>query len=654
MSEHSPPTARLIRFGAFELDPKAGELRKSGMKTRLPEQSLQLLMLLLQQPGEVVTREEMRKRLWPNGTFVDFDHSLNAAMKRLREALDDSADNARFVETLPRHGYRFIYPVDVGAIHESPLPDTVAPVAPVFPPAADVGAGLAPPTRAPQAASLRRRIIAATGALLAIVAALLALNVGGLRDRFMRRAAAVPKIGSMAVLPLENLSGDPEQEYFADGMTEELITNLGKISALRVISRTSVMQYKGTKKPLPQIARELNVDALVEGAVLRSGDRVRITAQLIQARPEKHLWAESYERDLRDILALQGEVAQDITREIKIGVAPEEHSRLTHARPVNPGAYEDYLRGRYFWDTRTEKGVRKSLEYYQQALKVDPGYAPAYAGMAASFMVLANRSFDPPHEAWGKVKDNALKALELDEALAEAHTAWAVYNYGYAHDWTTMEKEYLRAIQLNPGYATAHLWYGQCIATFGRLDEALEEIKRAQELDPLSRITNNGLGRILYLVRRYDDAILQFRKTIELDPSLALAHWALGTVHQQKGLFKEAVEEFRKAVELSGSAPYYVGVLGGAYAVAGRKSEAVAMLRTLEKQSKHQYVTPHAFAEVYAGLGDKDRAILLYEKAFDERSIWLGQVYFKVDPRFDSWRSDPRFQDLLRRMNFPP
>jgi len=524
---------------------------------------------------------------------------------------------------------------------------------------ARVGAGLAPSADGEGKALPYRMIGATIAVLLVIVAAVLvALNVAGLRDRLLtsagaRPASSAPKIESIAVLPLENLSGDKEQDYFADGMTEELITTLAKISALKVISRTSVMQYKGTKKSLPDIARELNVDAIVEGSVLRAGGQVRVTAQLIQASTDQHLWAESYERDLRDILALQSDVARAITEEIKVKVTPQEQARLARARPVNPEAHELYLRGLFFWNMRTEEGLRKSLEYFQQALKLDPGYAPAYAGMAFSFTILANRSFDPPLETWPKVKDAALKALELDEGLAEAHAALGAYNYGYAHDWATMEKEFLRAVQLNPGYASAHSWRGECIATFGRLDEAFEEIKRAQELDPLSRITNNSLGRILYLLRRDDDAILQFRKTIELDPSLALAHWALGTAYQQKGLLREALEEFRKAVELSGSTPYYVGVLGGALAAGGKKGEALALLRTLEKQSKQRYVTPHALAEVYAGLGEKDRAILLYEKAFDERSIWLGQVYFKVDPRFDSWRSDPRFQDLLRRMKFP-
>ena len=518
---------------------------------------------------------------------------------------------------------------------------------------ARVGAGLAPSADGEGKALPYRMIGATIAVLLVIVAAVLvALNVAGLRERLLPRKAA-PRIQSLAVLPLENLSGDKEQDYFADGMTEELITTLAKISALKVISRTSVMQYKGTKKSLPDIARELNVDAIVEGSVLRAGGQVRVTAQLIQASTDQHLWAESYERDLRDILALQSDVARAITEEIKVKVTPQEQARLARAHPVNPEAHELYLRGLFFWNMRTEEGLRKSLEYFQQALKLDPGYAPAYAGMAFSFTILANRSFDPPLETWPKVKDAALKALELDEGLAEAHAALGAYNYGYAHDWATMEKEFLRAVQLNPGYASAHSWRGECIATFGRLDEAFEEIKRAQELDPLSRITNNSLGRILYLLRRDDDAILQFRKTIELDPSLALAHWALGTAYQQKGLLREALEEFRKAVELSGSTPYYVGVLGGALAAGGKKGEALALLRTLEKQSKQRYVTPHALAEVYAGLGEKDRAILLYEKAFDERSIWLGQVYFKVDPRFDSWRSDPRFQDLLRRMKFP-
>jgi len=639
--EVTRPNARTpVRFGVFEVDLLAGELRRNGSKVKLQEQPFQLLVMLLEHPGEVVTREEIQQKLWPSDTFVDFEHSINAAVKRLREALDDSADNPRFVETLHRRGYRFIAPVDVGAIHELPLPITGP--------------------RAIHESPLRRRWVVAVagGVVVAVVAVLFALNVAGLRKRLAaivvgaQHAAPLPKIESIAVLPLENLSHDPEQEYFADGMTDALITNLGKIRALRVISRTTAMHFKGTKKTLPEIARELNVDAVVEGSVLRSGNRVRVTANLLHAPTDRHLWANSYESELRDVLVLQGEVARAIAEEVRIKLTPEEQARLTPTRPVNPEAFEAYLRGRYFWNRRTEEALKKGIEFFGQALEKDPAYALAYAGLADSYCVLGDYSFLPPKEAIPRAKAGATKALELDETSAEAHTSLAFVKHRYEWDWLGAEREFKRAIELNPNYATAHHWYSDYLEQMGRHDEAITEIKRAQQLDPLSLIINAVVGRRFRSARRYDEAVEQLRKTLEMDPNFAVAHWLLGDAYEQKGKYESAIAEYQKGRSASGGSVYLVAALGHVYAAAGNRREALKILGELKELSKRTYVSPLSIGSIYNALGDKDQALEWLEKAYQDRAA--GMTDLKLDPMPDPLRSDPRFQNLLRRMNFPP
>jgi serine/threonine protein kinase len=494
--------------------------------------------------------------------------------------------------------------------------------------------------------------------LVAVGAVILGLNIGGLRDRLMwlvgaRHGVPLPRIESLAVLPLANLSGDPEQEYFADGMTEELITNLGKISALRVISRTSVMRYKKTEKPLPQIARELGVDGIVEGSVLRVGDRVRITAQLIQAEQERHLWAESYERDLRDILALQSEVARAIANEIRLKLTPQEQTRLASARPVNPEAYRLYLIGRFLWNKRTEEGFKNAIEHFQRALEIDAGYAPAYAGLADSYILLSTHGFLPPKEAIPRGKAAAQKALGIDESLAEAHTSLAKAYHGYDWDWSACEKEFKRAIELNPNYATAHLWYGNYLSDMGRHAEAMAEVQRAQQLDPLSPIISTGVAAFGYFyARQYDQAIGRLRNTVSLFPDFAFAYFSLGDAYVANGTYQEAIVAYQKARSLSGASAAEVAALGQAYAKGGIRGYYLWDLRRLREESKHRYVTAFAFAYLFAGLGEKDRAFSYLEKAYEDRDS--GLTYLQIQPAFDPLRSDPRFQDLLRRMNFPP
>jgi len=522
-----------------------------------------------------------------------------------------------------------------------------------------VGAGLvASPEGRPRGAPLRKwRLVGIAGAAIVVAAAvLLTLNVAGLRDRLAaivgaQGLAPLPRIQSIAVLPLANLSGDPEQEYFTDGMTEELIAQLGQIEALRVISRTSVMQYKGVKKPLPQIARELNVDAVIEGSVLRSGNRVRITAQLIQAATDKHLWARSYERGLGDVLALQSEVAGAIANEIQIKVTPQEQARLATARPVNPDAHEAYLKGRFYWNLRSHEGVKKGMEYFQQAIEKDPGYALAYTGLADSYVLLGGYLM-APKEAYPLAKAAALKAIELDATLGEAHASLAGAKIDYDWDWVGAEKELKRAIELNPGYATAHQRYAYYLTVVGRFNEAFAEAKRAQELDPLSPAIYYTWGVALLYARRYDEAIAKFRSALELNAGYPAAHMSMGVAYEQEKLYAQAISQYQMMIALNHGDPRLSSTIARVYWAEGKRIEALSIMSRLEEFEKGKNAPCRGAPVTYAALGDTDRAFAQLEKAYEDRCQYL--VFLKVAPGYDPMHSDPRFQDLLRRMNFPP
>jgi len=498
--------------------------------------------------------------------------------------------------------------------------------------------------------SRRSWVLAGSGAVVVLAVLLFALNVGGLRDRWGAKAVA-PRVQRLAVLPLENLMGDPTQEYLVDGMTEALIADLGQIEDLRVISRTSVMQYKGVKKALPQIARELNVDSVIEGSVLRSGGRVRITAQLIQATTDTHLWARSYERDLRDVLTLQSDVAQAIANEIKVKLTPQEQARLARSGPVNPEAHEAYLKGRYFWNLRTEEGLKKGTELFEQAIEKDPGYALAYAGLADSYSVLGLRILIAPREAYPRAKAAASKALEMDETLAEAHASMGLAELEYDWDWVGAEKEFKRALELNPSYATAHQWYAVYLSCMGRHNEALAEIKRAEEFDPLAPIISVAGGSIFLSARRYDEALAQCRKALELNAGFYLAHSCLGLAYEHERLYEEAVSEYQKAIALEPASPRLAANLARAYAAAGKRSDALKIISNLKELSKQRYISPFGIAMIYAALGDFDQTFEWLEKAYQDRSVGLAEL--RGNQRINLLRSDPRFQDLLRRMKFP-
>jgi TolB-like protein/Tfp pilus assembly protein PilF len=565
-----------VRFGEFEVDLRAGELRKGNIKVKLQKQPFQILEILLEHVGEVVSREELRERIWPADTFVDFDQGLSNAIKRLREALSDSAEKPRFIETIPRRGYRFI-----GSVGKSPA-----------------------------------------GA-----------------------------IESIAVLPLENLSRDPEQEYFADGLTEALITNLAKISALHVVSRTSAMQYKGVHKSLREIGRDLGVTGIVEGTVLRSGSQVRISVQLIDASSDSHLWAENYDRDLRDILALQSEVAHAIAKEVRVKLTREEKQQISQVRALDPESYEIYLKGRYHWKRRSRGELAKARQCFEEAIAKDSTYAPAYAGLADCLSLLDWWCFTSTEEGCGKAKQLATKALELDPDLADAHVSLAWVRTFYDYDFASAEVEFKRALELNPSHAQAHSWRGFYLALMGRHEDGCAEIKRANYLDPQSMV-NQVLGVALLFGRRFDEAIIQFEQGLDLDSSFSPAHlWGLCNAYTFKSLHERAIDVGKKAVAVSHGATLFMTVLGEAYAAAGRVDEARSVLQQLQQSSRHPYIPPYFVARIHAALGEKEEALRWLEIAYRKRSGHL--VGLKTDPRFDDLHSAAGFQDLLRRMNFP-
>ncbi|HEX8881866.1 MAG TPA: tetratricopeptide repeat protein [Candidatus Acidoferrum sp.] len=627
------------RFGVFEVDLRAGELRKRGLQVRLQEQPFQVLVLLLEHPGEVVTREELQKKLWPADTFVDFDHGLNKAINKIRDALGDSAESPRFVETVARRGYRFL--AEVRAVDGSTARSSEPPVE-----APSQAKGRGPANLADLSAG-HKRLAALLAWGLPVLVLLLLISIAW---TFYSRNRAAPPIRSLAVLPLESLSGDASQDYFADGMTDELITDLGQIRALRVISRTSVMPYKGARKPLAQIARELNVDAVVEGTVRRSGNQVRITARLIEARADKHLWDHHYEGDLRDTLLLQNQVALAIADRIRVSLNPQEDAALKNNKAVNPEAYVSYLKGRYFWNKRTANGLKAAVAYFNQALDEDPSYAQAYSGLADTYALLGDWQYAvmTPKEALPKAKAAAVKALELNSALGEAHNSLAFCLDGFDWDFESAEKEFRRAIELNPGYATAHHWYAWHLALVGRNAEAITEMKKAQNLDPLSLIINADLAELLLIAHSYDESIEQSRKTIEMDPNFGLAHNQLAQAYLQKQNTGEAISELQKAIRLSGDSPTCTANLARAYTKAGKRDEALNLLSDLKKGSNPAYSRATEIALVYAALGDKDQAMRWLEKGYEER--FNPGVLLR--PGFDPLRSDPRFQDLLRRIGY--
>lgn len=621
MAANAQPSHRL-RFDEFEIDLQSAELWVHGNRTRLQDQPFQLFRVLLERHGEIVTRDELKRKLWPADTFVDFDDGLNTAVRKIRDALGDSAEKPRYIETLPRRGYRFV--------------GQLADVAPAILPS---------PVEGSKGFLSRRRKV-----LLAAVVALAAISVAFSLYRGSAKGAKQPPIRSLAVLPLKNLSGDPTQEYLADGLTEGLIGRLSAIRNLRVISRTSVMRLKDTHLSIPEIAKTLQVDAIVEGSVIRDGSRIRVHAQLIRAATDEHFWSQAYDRELRDVLSLQSDVAQSIARKVEVTITGEEHASLSSARAVDPEAYEAYLKGRYYWNKRTADSMPKAAFYFEQAIRKDPGYGAAYSGLADCNSGLAWHGFMSPAEVLPRAYAAAQKAVEIDPQSAEAHASLALV-LDHKWDWAGAEVEFKRALELNPQDANAHHWYGDYLSIQGRHDQALAEAKRALELDSLNLMIGTWVGLRYYLARKYDGSIEQSRNTVDLDPNFAAAHLILGESYVQQGKHKEALEELQKAADLSGDSPLYMAQVGVSLALAGERKEALRIVRELRAISSKRYVSPYGVAQIYAALNDKEQTYKWLDTAYRDRAVWMS--YLAVDPVFDSIRSEERFLDLLQRVGLP-
>ncbi|HEX3321645.1 MAG TPA: tetratricopeptide repeat protein [Terriglobales bacterium] len=614
---------QIISFGLFEVDLRAGELRKNGAKIKLQDQPFRVLIILLRRAGTVVTREELRRELWPTDTFVDFDHGLNAAVRRLRDALDDSAENPRFIQTLPRHGYRFITASVVEGIESRS-----------------------------SARATRLWVSSVVAAVLLIALAFLAWGGDILRHAGLVPPNLQPQINSIAVLPLVNLTGDKEQENFVDGMTEQLITELSRIGPLKVISRTSVMQYKGEKnKTLPQIGRELNVDAVMEGSVLRAGNRVRIATHMIDASTDQNLMVETYEGDLGDILKIQREVAESISAKVRITLTPQQKARLRGAPKVDPEAYQAYLTATRV-DLSGYQGIKTAENYLLKSIEKDPNFAQAYTWLAITRVLLGAQRWQSAREAFPSAKEAIHKALELDDEDCEAHGVLARISFQYDWDWEKAEKEYRRALELCPNNSRSHFQYGVYSAVNGRFAEAQAKMAATRELDPIRSEPFVGESVIHYHRRNYKALVETSRAFLTENSNDWRAHNWLGVGYQGSGQTLEAISEYQKAVELSQGDSDPTAALAHAYTAIGRKAEAAEILHRFLRQSETSYASPYMIATIYAGLGAKDKAFEYLEKAYQERSSDLS-YFLRADLRIDNLRSDPRFQDLMSRINFP-
>ena len=620
-----PPFRKFCSSGSSNLTCRRQSCASDGVRIKLQEQPLKVLHLLLLNCGEIVTREQLRTNIWPANTFVEFDHGLYSAMARLREALGDSSENPRFIETAARRGYRFIAPVT--------SPGTTA-------------VSISEPTVTRRPPRSRRLVTSVLAGLLAgalLLGVVLGFNLANSRDWLRRRSN--PQVRSLAVLPLQNLSGDPTQEYFADGMTEELITELAELGSVRVISRTSVMQYKGAQKPLRQIANELGVDAILEGSVLRSGQHVRVTAQLIDAATDQHLWARTYDRELGDVLLLQSDMAGAIAQEIRAEINGNARPLVAQVSRVDPEEQDLYFRGRYHLGKGSEDEINKGIEYFRQGIEHSPRDARNYAALADSYLALSDYYLSPA-ATLELGKQAAMKALQLDDNLAETHVSLGAIRFLYDWDWPQAEKEFTQAVKLNPNSSDAHLWRGVFLAQMGRSDEGISEIKLAESLDPLSLAVHVNAGWVYYLARRDEQAVQEWRKILDIDPHFTVTHASIWIAY-----VKQAEMGTVLSPPSSGDADaLQLAAITGRQAVSGNRAEAERLLSRLDSISKRHYVCPYEMATAHAILGNKDKALDWLSRGLKERSACMPDL--KVDPRLDSLRSDARFQDFLRRVGF--
>ncbi len=571
---------QVLRFGVFEIDVRAGELRKNGVRLKLQEQPFQVLCVLAEHTGDVVTREELRNRLWPADTFVDFDHSVNAAIRRVRDALGDSAENPYFVETVARRGYRFIAPVHAalpGCHHET--------------------------------------------------------------------------IESVAVLPFADDSADPDTEYLSDGITESLINNLSQISDLRVMARSTVFRYKGKDSDPQKAGNDLNVSAVVSGRMLQRGSTLIVRAELMDVVTGAQLWGGQYNRTTEDILALQDDLAREISEKLRLRLSGDEKQRLTKRHTDDAEAYRLYLKGRYHWNKRSPEGLQKAVEHFRRALAKDPGYSLAYAGLADTYAYLSFFSLVAPREAMPKARTAAVKGLEIDKDLAEAHVSLGYVSFTYDGDWAAAGKHFDQAIGLNPAYSRGHTFYAFFLSSLGQSEEALEVATRALDLDPASPAVSHSLAVQLYLARRFDRAIEQAHDTLEMDANFAISYAVLGEGYLSQEMYREGLPALEKYCALSRNCPTSLALLGYSYARLGERKKALQMINQLNATSKQSFVPALFVALVYAGLGNKDQAFSWLERAYEERFYRLA--YLKVEALWDPLRSDSRFADLLRRVGIP-
>lgn len=644
MTEHK---SSVFMFANIEVREREFCILKNGKVLPIEPKAFRVLLCLIRNPRQLVSKDELLDAVW-NDCSVS-ENSLTQCVARLRRALGDDTHEPRYIATVPTLGYRFLQEVQIAEDgHPSPgvtvqnghatQSDATATERPT------AGERLArPQMRSPQRWAAALVMIAAM-----VIVGMIAVVTG--RNLRNSQTASSAGIHSLAVLPFENLSGDPEQEYFADGMTAELITELAKISSIRVISRTSVMRYKRNRKPLADIARELSVDAVVEGELLRSQSRVRVTAQLVEVSTDRHLWAETYDRDLRDVVSLQADVAHSIAKAIGARVTLARSSHRASNRRVEPEAYEAYLRGRFFLDKRTTVGFDKALNYFRQAVHADPRFGEAYAGLARTYNAIGTYGMLPPNECFPKAREAADKALQLDDTLSEAYTARGFAWTMYERDWTAAEQDFQRAIMLNPNDANAHHGYAEHLTNIGHAEGAIAEMERARELDPLSLSINGTLGRTYRDARRNEEADVQCRKTVELDPGFPLGHWCLGITNVAEKRYTEAVTEMQRANAL-GAAPMYTWGLGYAYAASGDQTKAIAVIESLKKRPGNAYVPAYFIASIYGALGEKDLAFVWLQRAYAARDPDL--TYLLLDPFMDPLRSDARFDGLVRQVGFP-
>jgi TolB-like protein/DNA-binding winged helix-turn-helix (wHTH) protein/Flp pilus assembly protein TadD len=639
-------SSRRVRTGLFEIDLGSGDVRKSGRKVPLQEQPFRVLAMLLERPGDIITREELQARLWPADTFVGFDEGINTAIRKLRVAFGDSADNPRFIETIPRRGYRFLAPVHEVAAETAQPSESVA--------AGDATAEV--PGSRP--GSVQRLVVA----LLAVTLLAVLAGVIYLRRSHPPKPPPAQKRAMLAVLPFQNMSNDPTQEYFSDGLTEETITDLGQLSPeqLGVIARTSAMAYKHTNKTVSQIGQELGVDYILEGSVRREGGEARVSAQLIRVSDQTHLWAQNYERELHDLLLIENELGKAIARQVQINLTPQQEIDLSKMRTLNPEAYDLYLKGRFYWNQRNPAAIKESIGYLQRATEKDPNFALAYVGLADAYNISNILGVYSARDSLPEAKAAATKALTLDPSLAEAHAALGMEKSHYEFDLPGAQKEFLTALELNPNSAYAHLFYSNCyLAPMGRMSEAIAENQRALELDPLSLPINNFMGMTYMFAEDYEKAYQQFQHTIAMDPTFPLAHQYFSWLLVTMGRYEESIEENQKSELLSGSSPQdaaaEAAMMLQAFKAGGERGFYQKNLeRTLQtlKQPGGESVEPAGVASAYALAGDKDSAFKWLDQAYAERD---GQdiMLLKCVPPFKSLRGDPRFADLLRRLGLP-